>query len=146
MPIALTIAAFLAGYGAHKALAPQAIVLAKPKTPRRERADSTASAASEGATDTDSDYEDEAAANAADLGSLKPGSDEIKLVLVVNDSLKMSKGKIGAQCGHATLACYETLAKSNARVSPSGERKDGGKGGRKEGRKTGMEGAARSWG
>lgn len=104
----------MAGYGAHKALAPQAVVVAKPKTPRRERSDSVTS---EGGTDTDSDFEDEAAANAADLGALKPGSDEIKLVLVVNDSLKMTKGKIGAQCGHATLACYETLAKSNARVS-----------------------------
>lgn len=104
----------MAGYGARKALAPQAVVVAKPKTARRERSDSVTS---EGGTDTDSDFEDEAAANAADLGALKPGSDEIKLVLVVNDSLKMTKGKIGAQCGHATLACYETLAKSNARVS-----------------------------
>lgn len=97
----------------HKALAPETVVLAKPKTPQRERADSVSS---EGGTDADSDFEDETAANAADLGALKPGGDEVKLVLVVNDSLKMTKGKIGAQCGHATLACYETLAKSNARV------------------------------
>lgn len=115
MPLALALAAFVAGYGARTAVSP--VVLAKPKTPRRERADSAASTSAEGASDTDSDAEDEAAASAADLGSLKPGSDEIKLVLVVNDSLKMTKGKIGAQCGHATLACYETLAKSNPRVS-----------------------------
>jgi PTH2 family peptidyl-tRNA hydrolase len=71
---------------------------------------------SESGTDSDSDAEDEAAARAADLSSVRAGSDEIKLVLVVNDQLKMTKGKIGAQCGHATLACYETLARSNPKV------------------------------
>ena len=29
------------------------------------------------------------------------------MVLVVNDGLKMGKGKIGAQCGHATLAGWQ---------------------------------------
>ena len=28
------------------------------------------------------------------------------MVLVVNNGLKMGKGKIGAQCGHATLSGY----------------------------------------
>ncbi|BEI84266.1 hypothetical protein CcaverHIS002_0408700 [Cutaneotrichosporon cavernicola] len=70
----------------------------------------------EGGSDSDSDAEDEAAANAANLGSVKAGADDVKLVLVVNDQLKMTKGKIGAQCGHATLACYETLLKSNPRL------------------------------
>ncbi|KAF2224761.1 peptidyl-tRNA hydrolase PTH2-domain-containing protein [Elsinoe ampelina] len=32
-----------------------------------------------------------------------------KLVLVVRTDLGMTKGKIAAQCGHATLACYKTL-------------------------------------
>ena len=32
--------------------------------------------------------------------------DEIKMVLVVREDLKMGKGKIGAQCGHATLGSY----------------------------------------
>ncbi|KAJ4297920.1 hypothetical protein N0V90_005819 [Kalmusia sp. IMI 367209] len=37
-----------------------------------------------------------------------PGhSEECKLVLVVRTDLGMTKGKIGAQCGHATLACYK---------------------------------------
>lgn len=31
---------------------------------------------------------------------------EAKLVLVVNNSLKMGKGKIAAQCAHATLGSY----------------------------------------
>ena len=36
-------------------------------------------------------------------------TDELKLVLVVNDSLKMGKGKIGAQCAHAAVAIVEKL-------------------------------------
>ena len=34
-----------------------------------------------------------------------------KMVLCVNQSLKMEKGKIAAQCGHATLACYRKSMK-----------------------------------
>ena len=36
-------------------------------------------------------------------------TEEHKLVLVVRTDLGMSKGKIAAQCSHATLACYRTL-------------------------------------
>jgi peptidyl-tRNA hydrolase len=36
-------------------------------------------------------------------------SEEHKLVLVVRTDLGMTKGKIAAQCSHATLACYRTL-------------------------------------
>ncbi len=32
---------------------------------------------------------------------------EVKLVMVVREDLKMGKGKIGAQCGHATIGAYE---------------------------------------
>ncbi|KAN0112636.1 PTH2 domain containing protein [Hyaloscypha variabilis] len=35
--------------------------------------------------------------------------EECKLVLVVRTDLGMTKGKIAAQCGHATLACYKNL-------------------------------------
>lgn len=38
-------------------------------------------------------------------------------MLVVNDSLKMSKGKIAAQAGHATLACAMMLKEVNPKVS-----------------------------
>ena len=34
---------------------------------------------------------------------------EVKMVLVVREDLKMGKGKIGAQCGHATLGAYRTV-------------------------------------
>ncbi|KAK0290899.1 hypothetical protein LTR35_001620 [Friedmanniomyces endolithicus] len=51
-----------------------------------------------------------------DLGELKSFADsaeECKLVLVVRTDLGMGKGKIAAQCGHATLACYKTLVRAN---------------------------------
>ncbi|KAM0749753.1 PTH2-domain-containing protein [Meredithblackwellia eburnea MCA 4105] len=41
------------------------------------------------------------------------GSEPCKLVLVVRTNLNMNKGKIAAQCGHATLACYKSLMKGN---------------------------------
>ncbi|KAF2689779.1 PTH2-domain-containing protein [Lentithecium fluviatile CBS 122367] len=41
--------------------------------------------------------------------------EECKLVLVVRTDLGMTKGKIAAQCGHATLACYKQFL----RQSPS---------------------------
>ena len=34
---------------------------------------------------------------------------EVKLVMVVREDLKMGKGKIGAQCGHATIGAYEQI-------------------------------------
>ncbi|KAG5983693.1 hypothetical protein E4U55_007442 [Claviceps digitariae] len=39
-------------------------------------------------------------------------NEECKLVLVVRTDLGMTKGKIAAQCSHATLACYKTLLRS----------------------------------
>ncbi len=71
----------------------------------------------EGSTDVDSDEEDERAALNADVTAVKTSAlEEMKLVLIINDSLKMTKGKIGAQCGHATLACYKTLVEYNPKV------------------------------
>ncbi|KAG2213066.1 hypothetical protein INT47_011215 [Mucor saturninus] len=39
--------------------------------------------------------------------------DNFKLTLVVRSDLGMTKGKIAAQCGHATLACYKAAKKVN---------------------------------
>ena len=36
---------------------------------------------------------------------------EVKMVLCVRDDLKMGKGKIGAQCGHATLGTFKSAQK-----------------------------------
>eukprot|EP00761_Pharyngomonas_kirbyi_P000692 gb/GECH01000692.1/.p1 GENE.gb/GECH01000692.1/~~gb/GECH01000692.1/.p1 ORF type:complete len:184 (+),score=58.61 gb/GECH01000692.1/:1-552(+) len=38
---------------------------------------------------------------------------DIKLVLVVRNDLKMGKGKIAAQCGHATLGAYKEICENN---------------------------------
>ncbi|KAM3498431.1 hypothetical protein MY10362_008246 [Beauveria mimosiformis] len=51
-----------------------------------------------------------AAAAAATAPKLKLTNEECKLVLVVRTDLGMTKGKIAAQCSHATLACYKALA------------------------------------
>ncbi|KAJ1561488.1 hypothetical protein HK096_004544 [Nowakowskiella sp. JEL0078] len=40
-----------------------------------------------------------------------PRNSACKLVLVVRTDLGMTKGKIAAQCGHATLASYRVLAR-----------------------------------
>ncbi|KAJ6128569.1 hypothetical protein N7471_009786 [Penicillium samsonianum] len=53
----------------------------------------------------ETDEEDEG--NGEELSSFKDNSEEVKLVLVVRMDLGMTKGKIAAQCGHATLACYK---------------------------------------
>ncbi|KAI0518314.1 PTH2-domain-containing protein [Xylaria bambusicola] len=58
--------------------------------------------------------------------AVNPGSnpnEECKLVLVVRTDLGMTKGKIAAQCSHATLACYKTLSRSAARRPTSAEAK-----------------------
>ncbi|KAH6721949.1 peptidyl-tRNA hydrolase PTH2-domain-containing protein [Leptodontidium sp. MPI-SDFR-AT-0119] len=39
--------------------------------------------------------------------TLEDTGEECKMVLVVRTDLGMTKGKIAAQCGHATLACYK---------------------------------------
>ncbi|KAF9520631.1 hypothetical protein BS47DRAFT_1287079 [Hydnum rufescens UP504] len=54
---------------------------------------------------------------------IKPGAfEECKLVLVVRTDLGMTKGKIAAQCSHATLACYKSLMKSNPALVKHWER------------------------
>ncbi|KAK6528264.1 hypothetical protein TWF281_009511 [Arthrobotrys megalospora] len=38
-------------------------------------------------------------------------TEECKMVLCVRTDLGMTKGKIAAQCGHATLACYKAVSR-----------------------------------
>ncbi|KAI0008470.1 PTH2-domain-containing protein [Xylariaceae sp. FL0662B] len=47
--------------------------------------------------------------------------EECKLVLVVRTDLGMTKGKIAAQCSHATLACYKSLSRAAASNASSAE-------------------------
>ncbi|KAK0356041.1 hypothetical protein LTR91_007520 [Friedmanniomyces endolithicus] len=57
--------------------------------------------------------EDEDVQDLGELKSFANSAEECKLVLVVRTDLGMGKGKIAAQCGHATLACYKTLVRAN---------------------------------
>ncbi|MCJ1230356.1 hypothetical protein MMC12_007029 [Toensbergia leucococca] len=52
-----------------------------------------------------------------ELKSFEGNKEECKLVLVVRTDLGMGKGKIAAQCSHATLACYKNFL-SHAPKSP----------------------------
>ncbi|KAF2748926.1 PTH2-domain-containing protein [Sporormia fimetaria CBS 119925] len=61
---------------------------------------------SKDAADSDDESDDESE-SAGELGEFPDHKEECKLVLVVRTDLGMTKGKIGAQCGHATLACYK---------------------------------------
>lgn len=56
------------------------------------------------ATAIDSDESDDEDSAPAEFPN---NPEECKLVLVVRTDLGMTKGKIAAQCGHATLACYK---------------------------------------
>ncbi|GAA5870975.1 hypothetical protein JCM16303_001648 [Sporobolomyces ruberrimus] len=72
----------------------------------------------------ESDYETESESGDDDeLKTVKAEGDEpCKLVLVVRTDLNMNKGKIAAQCGHATLACYKSLNRSNPQLVNHWER------------------------
>ncbi|GAA5846013.1 hypothetical protein JCM3766R1_001337 [Sporobolomyces carnicolor] len=74
--------------------------------------------------DEESEFESDSEAGDDDeLKSVKAEGDEpCKLVLVVRTDLNMNKGKIAAQCGHATLACYKSLNRSNPKLINHWER------------------------
>ncbi|KAI9684907.1 MAG: hypothetical protein M1822_005556 [Bathelium mastoideum] len=48
-----------------------------------------------------------------ELGTFANSNEECKLILVVRTDLGMTKGKIAAQCSHATLACYKALLRQS---------------------------------
>ncbi|EAQ86716.1 hypothetical protein CHGG_07969 [Chaetomium globosum CBS 148.51] len=58
---------------------------------------------------------------AAGAGVRYDGQEECKMVLVVRTDLGMTKGKIAAQCSHATLACYKALTRAAQQAPGSAE-------------------------
>ncbi|KAL9015806.1 MAG: hypothetical protein Q9185_006820 [Variospora sp. 1 TL-2023] len=66
----------------------------------------------ESSADSSDDKEEEVelGQNQGDLNMFQGNREECKLVLVVRTDLGMGKGKIAAQCSHATLACYRALS------------------------------------
>lgn len=73
----------------------------------------SASAESNFAHDDDSD--DSAVCTSGDESEYSDVDDEedTKMVLVVRNDLKMTKGKAAAQCSHATLAAYKQAKRKN---------------------------------
>ncbi|KAJ9109168.1 hypothetical protein QFC21_000497 [Naganishia friedmannii] len=78
----------------------------KEKNKQKQKNVPVPAPAEEGEIDAGSDSEDEKeAVNQASLDQVKAGKwEECKLVLVVNQELGMTKGKIAAQCGQAKVA------------------------------------------
>lgn len=58
-------------------------------------------------SDEDEKFPDGAKIIRDDIMNVRYPAEDIKMVLVVREDLKMTKGKIGAQCGHATLGAYK---------------------------------------
>ncbi|KAI5370193.1 putative peptidyl-tRNA hydrolase, PTH2, peptidyl-tRNA hydrolase II domain superfamily [Septoria linicola] len=76
----------------------------------RSPATTSAGADSDDASESDSD---ESTYDLGELQTFKGNTEECKLVLVVRTDLGMTKGKMAAQCGHATLACYKAFLRSD---------------------------------
>ncbi|KNZ71460.1 Peptidyl-tRNA hydrolase 2, mitochondrial [Termitomyces sp. J132] len=57
-----------------------------------------------------------------DLSAVKAGTFEPCKLVFVRTNLKLTSGKIAAQCGHATLACYKALIKVNPQLVRHWER------------------------
>ncbi|KAF2173307.1 hypothetical protein M409DRAFT_49768 [Zasmidium cellare ATCC 36951] len=65
-------------------------------------------------TDDDSDaMSDDDALDQGEINAFPDSNEECKLVLCVRTDLGMGKGKIAAQCSHATLACYKALLRAD---------------------------------
>ncbi|KAI9839581.1 MAG: hypothetical protein M1819_002207 [Sarea resinae] len=95
--VATAIIAGLAGYFLGQAsslglFGPSKSTSAAPRRAKHEDSDESSSEESE---------ED------IDVKEFSSSREECKLVLVVRSDLGMTKGKIAAQCSHATLACYK---------------------------------------
>ncbi|KAI9802483.1 MAG: hypothetical protein M1825_002868 [Sarcosagium campestre] len=60
-------------------------------------------------SDEESNDDDDGGKNDSLSDFSSHGSNEYKLVFAVRTDLGMTKGKVAAQCSHATLACYKTL-------------------------------------
>ena len=63
-------------------------------------------------SDEEEEWEDESDDSDADM---------MKMVLVVRTDLKMTKGKIAAQCGHAAVSAYKKAKRKDPRVLKSWE-------------------------
>lgn len=87
-----------------------------------EEEDGYSSTVSSSSSSLYSDYEDEEDQGDAEPGSFAFTDEECKMILVVRTDLKMTKGKAAAQCAHAAVACYKSIARSNPEILARWER------------------------
>lgn len=75
--------------------------------------------------ESDLDSDEELAAISDNYKSSGTGmeAEECKMILAVRMDIKMEKGKIAAQCGHATLAVYKLATKVTPRFVKQWERR-----------------------
>jgi PTH2 family peptidyl-tRNA hydrolase len=122
-PLIFSVIAFALGYQTRTYLTPSSSStpsLPSSSTPRLPKSRTLSNESASDSSDAESEASDEAEALSSDIASLKANfTEEVKLVLVVNDSLKMAKGKIAAQAGHATLACAMLMKEVNPKVGDS---------------------------
>ncbi|KAI0181915.1 PTH2-domain-containing protein [Hypoxylon sp. FL1284] len=93
----------------------------KPKSKKSKKSAKAAKADEEDEEENDADDKADKADAAHPQQPITegPANEECKLVLVVRTDLGMTKGKIAAQCSHATLACYKALSRSAQRGGTS---------------------------
>jgi len=115
LPLVYVFAAVLAGFFLGRVTANASVATSIGHT------SSTSSTRQEAAQD-DGDYESESEEEQGELAEFKNSREECKLVLVVRTDLGMTKGKIAAQCSHATLACYKSLKANKSPVLARWER------------------------
>lgn len=99
---ATAIVSGLAGYFLGQASTIGVFSSSSPANPIRSKSSKN----SDPSASSDSSSEDDS------LQSFASSKEECKLILVVRTDLGMTKGKIAAQCSHATLACYKSLNKT----------------------------------
>ena len=68
-------------------------------------------------SDEDSDYSDDEEDYEIDSLSLNDIPGEVRMALIIRQDLRMTKGKIAAQCCHAALSCFRMIATDPAKVS-----------------------------
>ncbi|CRK95114.1 CLUMA_CG008592, isoform A [Clunio marinus] len=62
------------------------------------------------------DYDDSACKSSKMQTKQSAPRGEYKMILVVRNDLKMGKGKIGAQCGHASVGAYQKAMERNPAI------------------------------
>ncbi|EEA20183.1 hypothetical protein TMatcc_000164 [Talaromyces marneffei ATCC 18224] len=97
---------YFAGQGASLGLFSSSPATTKRSTAKRATKEKDEIIEEEDEESEEEDSEEEEG-DGAELATFEGNHDEVKLVLVVRTDLGMGKGKIAAQCSHATLACYK---------------------------------------